>query len=254
MRVPHDAFWCQYRDLKELRRGSRPAAAAGGLAGIERVVTWREPAGTPGIMTRRMTWLRRGMSDALKSKLIAVSLPSNFEDYVKEVQQVAWRFEQTSEFKVLPSRQKKCTNAALDSAPVLAQTISSAQSSSIDETGTVDHEGDTTMRMNRLGKGGLRGSKGGKRTQIPSKAAPANRRQRAKWVSKEEREARFQKGLCGRCGASGHFQRGCPYAPPLNPHLSEGSPAARFNATHVVKPELADEWEEVSETSGSEKD
>jgi hypothetical protein len=44
------------------------------------------------------------MSDTLKNKLITISLPDNFEDYVAAIQQVAWRFEQTSEFKSLANR------------------------------------------------------------------------------------------------------------------------------------------------------
>lgn len=52
----------------------------------------------------RVAWLRRGMSEALKNKLITVVLPPGFEEYVEVVQQVAWRFEQTGEFKSLASR------------------------------------------------------------------------------------------------------------------------------------------------------
>lgn len=42
-------------------------------------------------------------------------------------------------------------------------------------------------------------------------------RRRAAWVSPEERERRFQSGLCRRCGASEHIQRTCPYLPARRP-------------------------------------
>ena len=44
-----------------------------------------------------------------------------------------------------------------------------------------------------------------------------SQRPHAPWVTSEERQRRYQSGLCARCGDSTHVQRDCPMAPALPP-------------------------------------
>lgn len=44
-------------------------------------------------------------------------------------------------------------------------------------------------------------------------------RPRASWVSKDTLMARRQANCCMRCGNSQHYQKDCPYRPPINPNL-----------------------------------
>ncbi|OJD22214.1 hypothetical protein ACJ73_06441 [Blastomyces percursus] len=51
----------------------------------------------------------------------------------------------------------------------------------------------------------------------PARAAEDKKTQRAAWVSPKELEKRKERGLCFRCGASGHMVTGCPYQPARRP-------------------------------------
>jgi hypothetical protein len=83
-------------------------------------------------------------------------------------------------------------------------------------TAKVDPEGDTIMTPARTtpqagaraNSNGLRGKNVGPN----DKSAP-----RAKWVTKVELNSRREKGLCFRCGASGHRVDSCPYRAAVNP-------------------------------------
>ncbi|OJD23741.1 hypothetical protein ACJ73_04902 [Blastomyces percursus] len=76
----------------------------------------------------------------------------------------------------------------------------------------------------------------------PARAAEDKKSQRAAWVSRKELEKRKERGLCFRCGASGHIVTGCPYkparrpakvasaAPMLEPHQSRSRPRPRTSS------------------------
>ncbi|OJD21733.1 hypothetical protein ACJ73_06929 [Blastomyces percursus] len=51
----------------------------------------------------------------------------------------------------------------------------------------------------------------------PARAAEDKETQRAAWVSPKELEKRKERGLCFRCGTSGHLVTGCPYKPARRP-------------------------------------
>jgi len=81
----------------------------------------------------------------------------------------------------------------------------------------------------------------------PPVQVTATRQKRVKWVSKEEIDRRFQDGLCGRCGASGHWKTTCPYAPPRRPVPVSPTKALTRQARAVVEPQLEDEEPDYSE-------
>ena len=82
-----------------------------------------------------------------------------------------------------------------------------------------------------------------KNTGTNDKPAP-----RAKWVTKAELNSRKEKGLCFRCGGSGHRVDGCPYRAAVNPAKATG---VNINAAFSL-PVLEDAGTELGESDFEE--
>ena len=88
----------------------------------------------------------------------------------------------------------------------------------------------------------------------PAKKAQVKKERRAKWVSPEVVDERFEKGLCIRCGASGHLQRGCPYKKAIRPSARQSPFPKAMKAQPEVPPMLEGDEAEETDSEKSEKE
>lgn len=140
----------------------------------------------------KVVWLRRSLSESLKVQLIQVSLdPSDYYGFVKQIEEVAYRYEHTYLFK-------GSKNNTRNQNPSFVETSTPSEPN-------YDNDGDVIMSPVA--------SKNGVSKGLQSKVGTGQ----AKWVDETEIQRRRQSGLCLRCGANRHFIAQCPYRPPKRP-------------------------------------
>ncbi|RKF62012.1 putative eka-like protein, partial [Erysiphe neolycopersici] len=156
----------------------------------------------------KLLWLRKSLSESLKDQLFTMDLdPDDYYGSVKRIEGVAYRFEQSRQFKGT-----KCPFQSLDLPH---------QNNTETPQPTFDNDGDVIM--NRFNSND-RTSSGGKLHHGDQKNKANNfgnpKHKRAIYVNQTELEYRKSNKLCVRCGASAHFVSKCPYLPPKRPETS----------------------------------
>ena len=156
----------------------------------------------------------------------------NYIKYSQKVKDVAWKMEQTADWKKAHAVWKKESSKISGlphhyGSPFRDQKPSSGRDLSdsrprydnrprYDGRLQFDSDGDVIMNSARQSRGKPQtrgnGSRGRGSTPI---GASSNRR--AKFVSQEERDRRRMENRCLRCGASSHFIKECPYRPAIPP-------------------------------------
>lgn len=77
----------------------------------------------------------------------------------------------------------------------------------------------------------------------------SSHRPRARLVSKETLQARYDANCCVRCGSSKHYQRNCPYLPPINPNPLHNN----NRAVKQIDPAILMAEPEIEDTDASEE-
>jgi hypothetical protein len=157
--------------------------------------------------------LKKTFSDPVRLNTVAMRDIKDYDEFVEEVTRIMNKYEDTSQFKT----KHKVWLARREGPEHLSHPAGPVKSS----PAKVDAEGDTIMTATRatLPSGARANWNGqrGKNTGTNDKPTP-----RAKWVTKAELNSRKEKGLCFRCGASGHRVDGCPYRAAVNPAKATG--------------------------------
>jgi hypothetical protein len=183
--------------------------------------------------------LKKTFSEPVRSTTVAMKKVENYFGFCEETARIMTNYEETSQFKA-EHRIWLARRNTPERASYSPRTAPSPQT-------RTDQEGDTIMTATRtLPSGGVRPNRRGPReirTEAPDKSAP-----RAKWVTQAELKIRKEKGLCFRCGASGHRVGKCPYRAAVNPTKSGST------GVHSVSflPILEDSKDD-SEDSGDEE-
>jgi hypothetical protein len=182
---------------------------------------------------------RKTFSNPARLNTVAMRDLKDYNGFCEEVSRIMNNYEETSQFQV---RHK----AWLLKQEVPEHRRYPPATATYNPT-RIDPEGDTVMTATRAGfSSGSRSTRNGQRernTGDSDKSTP-----RAKWVTKAELNSRKEKGLCFRCGASGHRVEGCPYRPAINPSKTT---SVRVNT--VTFPPMLEDYEPDSEGSGVEE-
>lgn len=180
----------------------------------------------------KLLWLRRSLSEALKDQLFSVDLdPDDYYGSVKKIEGVAYRFEQSRQFKGT-----KGNFRSLD----LPQ-----QDNTLTPQPTLDSDGDVIM--NRFNSNNMRSGGNNIRNNDGNKKGNTSnfKQRRAAYVDKTVLDYRRANKLCMRCGANGHYVPNCPYLPPKRPEVP-------IKSTDVKVPPMLDE--DYEKEVGAEKD
>ena len=151
----------------------------------------------------KIGYLKNTFSNPARIYTAAIPKVNDYYAFSEEVERIMTNLETTDQFKTANKRWTKEKNKESAS-----HTTVTTKSQGPPTMTTVDADGDTIMAPARIS---------GDRNKGQGERKGNNGRQRAKWVDVTEREARREKRLCFRCGASGHRLRECPYAPPVEP-------------------------------------
>jgi len=153
--------------------------------------------------TTKIGYLKNTFSNPAKLYTAAVAKTEDYYVFSEEVERIMTNLETTDQFKAANKRWMKERHRE----PSHSMTVT-AHSRGPAVTARVDADGDTVMAPTRTN---------GPRDRMRGARKDSGGKQRAKWVNVAEREKRREKGLCFRCGGSGHRIRDCPYAAPMQP-------------------------------------
>ncbi|RKF79172.1 putative eka-like protein [Golovinomyces cichoracearum] len=178
----------------------------------------------------KVFWLRRSLSESLKDQLFTVSLdPDNYYGSVRTIEEVAYRFERSRQFKA-----NRGTGQVLDISPTDRNPRSPR----------VDSDGDVIMNRIASGTNGLNHTTNESRSTIAQGQVIKNKgngRRRAALVDGAELNYCKANNLCHRCGTNAHYVAKCLYLPPTRPET-------QIRATLMnIAPKLEDESEESDE-------
>jgi hypothetical protein len=162
------------------------------------------------------------LSEELSDEVVAVDAIGEYDGYVRKLAEVAWRYEDTSDFrkKLRQRRSQPMTHTVMQPEP----------------RGTnipVDAEGDVKMTgVNRL------------RSNAQPHGKGSADKPRARWASEEVMTKRKEESLCLRCGNGSHLIKNCPLLPAIRP---------RPSTTHIRRVAFQ-EVEEEDEDDAEEKE
>lgn len=214
--------------------------------------------------TAKITWFRGCLSAVLRGYLVPVDLDeANYLNFSQKVKDVAWRMEQTSDWKRLHTTWKRdgskigglprSYGGINQPDPISNQSFN--QNRGIEDSRLqYDTDGDVIMnsvqnRGNLQARGSPRGGHRG-RGRGRGDARP-NDNPRARFVSQEERNRRRAENRCLRCGVSSHFIKDCPYRPAVPP-VSSRQPAEMAHVEPMLEDRKEEDGSEVREAEISD--
>ena len=187
----------------------------------------------------KIQYLQKTFSTPVLMSTVSVRETEDYHDYAAEVGRIMNNYERSLEYQT-QHRQWLATQGATEDEGSGSDPRNLTPS-------PMDKDGDTVMGATRATR--TIGRRGPSHATRPKRnGAPEGKKPRAKWVSKAEMDARRQKGLCFRCGASGHRASACPYEPAVNP-----AKPSEVNIQRVQIPPTLEESDKDVEGSENEE-
>lgn len=163
----------------------------------------------------KIAHLKKTFSNPVKLSLVSMPKEENYAKFVETVDGYMTNYEETDQFRRaykswkarnLDSGRSEPGHYDLGPGPVPAPP-------------KTDGDGDTVMTATLAKHQGQRRRGYGARSAKAGKPDEAGKK-RAKWVDRAELDRRREKGLCFRCGDSGHRASDCPYLGAKRPSVN----------------------------------